>query len=90
MKDDARPRPANDNLEIANDNRRRDYQRNYMARRRQGGKTLKSLLKEGLHVVEAQGARLGDDPEAQAFIAAVRELLGAPEKRKTGCKGARP
>ena len=87
MKDESRP--ANDNQEIANDNRRRNYQRSYMARRRQGGKTLKSLLREGLHVIEAQGACLGDDPEAQAFIAAVRELLDGPEKRnKTGCKGA--
>ena len=74
-------RPANDNLPIANDNRAK-YMRDYMKRRRHGLKTLRDLLKDGLHVVEAQGARLGDDPEAQTFIAAARARLDGLEKRK--------
>ena len=66
--------------EPANDNRKRQYQRDYMARRRHGGKTLKSLLREGLALI---AARAGDDPEAQTFIAAVREVL---DERKAGAK----
>lgn len=56
----------------ANDNRTRaEYMREYMARRRHGGKTLKSLLRDGLLVAE----RAPDDPEKRQFITAVRELL---------------
>ena len=79
-------KPSNDNLQAANDNNRAQYMRDYMKRRRQGGKTLRSLLRDGLHVVEAHAPR--NDPEAQAFIAAVKGLV-APEHEKPGCKGAR-
>jgi len=82
---DGGEQPANDNLQAANDNRAQ-YMRDYMKRRRRGGKTLKTLLKEGLAVIEA--GKRPTDPEAQHFIAAVRALLDAPEKRNHGCKGA--
>ena len=78
-------KPANDNLQAANDNRAQ-YMRGYMKRRRLGGKTLRSLLKDGLHVIEAYDTH--EDPEARAFIAAVKELLDPPERRNNGCKGA--
>ena len=65
----------------ANDNKTRaEYMREYMARRRHGGKTLKSLLRDGLLVAE----RAGDDPEARAFSAAVRALL--QDEPKAGAK----
>lgn len=73
--------PSNDNLETANDNRKRaEYMREYMARRRQGGKTLRQLLIDGLAVVAAHAPE--DDLEARIFIAAVRDLLEAPDHAK--------
>lgn len=64
--------PTNDNLPSANDNRK-NYMRDYMARRRHGAKTLRQLLIDGLALVVVHAPQ--DDPEAQTFIAAVRDLL---------------
>jgi hypothetical protein len=74
-------KPVNDNLAAANDNRRTDYMRNYMARRRNGGKTIRQLLREGLDCLVARASP--DDQEAQTFIAAVKDILG-PENRAKG------
>lgn len=64
--------PANDNLPVANDNHKRaDYMRGYMSRRRRCGKTLLQLLRDSLDFVPA------DDPNAQAYISAVRDRLDA-------------
>jgi hypothetical protein len=63
---------ANDNLRLANDNKRR-YQREHMAwRRRHGKKTQRELLKDALELVAGLDPV---DPRAQAFTAAVRDLL---------------
>jgi hypothetical protein len=79
-------RPANDNLPVANDNRAK-YMRDYMKRRRRGLKTLRDLLRDGLQVIEARDAH--EDAQARAFIAAARERLDGPEKRKRSRKGMR-
>lgn len=79
VRDDAAA-PVNDNLATANDNKRTEYMREYMARRRQGAKTMRSLLKDSLALIEA-GASM-HDPEAQTFIAAVREILAHEEPRQ--------
>ena len=78
--------PANDNLPVANDNRAK-YMRDYMKRRRHGSKTLLQLLKEGLEVIEACDTHA--DAPARAFIAAARERLDGPDKRKSSRKGMR-
>ena len=71
------PAPFNDNFETANDNdpylRRCEYMRDYMARRRHGGKTQRQLLKEAIAFVEALAP--ADDIEAQMFVAAVKDVL---------------
>ena len=75
-------KPSNDNLQPANDNRR-DYMRNYMFRRRQGGKTMRQLLGESLEFVAARASP--DDLDAQLYIAAVKDLL----KEKQAKRGKR-
>jgi hypothetical protein len=71
--------PTNDNLAVANDNQKRaEYMRGYMKRRRRGAKTLRQLLRDGLACVERRGPM--GDPEAQAFIDAVRGLLEEGER----------
>jgi|HubBroStandDraft_5_1064220.scaffolds.fasta_scaffold2026811_1 hypothetical protein len=79
--DEVRP-PTNDNMAVANDNKRTDYMARYMRRRRHGGKTLKQLLRDGLACIERAAPQ--DDPEAQAFIAAVHALLEPKEPAKRG------
>ena len=74
---------ANDNLKSANDNKRR-YQREHMAwRRRHGAKTQRELLKDALELVGALGP---DDPRAQAFTAAVRDLLDPGHEPKSSSR----
>lgn len=65
-------RPTNDNLPSANDNRK-NYMRDYMARRRHGAKTLRQLLQDGLALVVVHAP--ADSEAAQIFVAAVRDLL---------------
>ena len=67
--------PANDNLPVANDNQKRaDYMCSHMRwRRRHPGKTLRQLLRDSLDIIAANAP--ADDPNAQAFIATVRDLL---------------
>ena len=69
--------PANDNIAVANDNLKLNQRMSrYMRfRRRHPGKTRMQLLRDGLDIVVARAPH--NDPEAQAFIAAVRDLLAA-------------
>jgi hypothetical protein len=85
MRRDKREGPSNDNMPTANDNRKRqEYMREYMARRRHGGKTMRDLLRDLLAVAEACAP--GDDLEAQLSIAAARDRLQAPEHAREGTR----
>jgi hypothetical protein len=77
----ARAKAQPGDLPAANDNKSRaEYMREYMARRRHGGQTMRSLLREGLACVEAHAPM--EDLRARMFIAAVKDLLQAPERAK--------